>query len=559
MAETVSMTLGPKGRNVVLAGSFGTPQIVNDGVTIAKHLCFLGTLESVGVSLLRQAASRTNDIAGDGTTTSTLLAHSIIKEGRRHILSGTPPSSLRRGINLGVMVASDHIRLQAEPLTLFLSRNNTIPGKGRKHTRKRRRDLSVLRQVATVASGNNPSMGHLISNAFDYVGRDGLVSVSEGKGRSDEIEFTDGMSFDRGFISGHFVTDKKRMETSFRGALVFLTDRKISSVSGELMPILEAAHARSRDSELRSLLIVSDTVSKGALATLVLNKRRGSFGLVAVRAPGFSKRRKYLLDDLSVLVGGQVISADSGLSFADVNVRSFGQATSVTVTQKSTSIVSAVNKKGVMRLCRWLRCNLVNTESPYERSKVEERIKNLSGGAAVLRAGGATATEQKDRRLRLEDAVHATKAAFEEGTVEGGGLCLLRASRGLIRWLEARTQASSPNCGPSLPEGELLGIRCLADAMTSPLKKIASNSGKNGEVAAARAMQALDAGELIGEGGSARERTKWGSQDPRPFFADTCPPGIVDPAKVVRVALQNAASVSSMVLTTECMVSQRTH
>ena len=501
LAEAVSITLGPKGRNVVLGKKFGTPQIVNDGVTIAKEINLTDNLENTGVCLIRQAASKTNDVAGDGTTTATVLAYAIIKQGMRNVAAGANPIVLKRGIEKATQFVVSKITDYARPIE----------------------NLSDITKVATISAGNDTEVGSLIASAIAKVGREGLISLEEGKSTTNELEITEGMGFDRGFISGYFVTNQERMEAVLENAYILLTDKKITLVKQDLLPTLELVSKTNQP-----LLIISDNVQKEALATLIVNKIRGILNVVAVRAPGFGDRRKALLSDLAVLTGGQVITSDAGYSLQNMEIESLGRARRVIIGKEYTTIISDANKQEVLARCEQLRRQLETTDSTYEKEKIQERLAKLSGGVAVIKVGAATETEMKDRKLRLEDAVNATKAAVEEGIVPGGGTTLAHISEELFEWAKE-----------NLLEDELIGALIVEKALSAPLKKIASNAGQNGAVILEKVKEA---DFEVGYNAAANE------------LVNMFDIGIIDPAKVTRSTLQNAASIASMVLTTECII-----
>jgi len=501
LAAAVSMTLGPKGRNVVLGKKFGTPQIVNDGVTIAKEINLTNNLENTGVCLIRQAASKTNDVAGDGTTTATVLAYAIIKQGMRNVAAGANPIVLKRGIEKATQFVVRKIVDYSRPIE----------------------NLSDITKVATISAGNDDEVGSLIASAIDKVGREGLISLEEGKSTVNELEITEGMGFDRGYISGYFVTNQERMEVSLDNAYILLTDKRITLVKQDLLPTLELISKTNQP-----LVIISDNVEKEALATLIINKIRGILNVVAVRAPGFGDRRKALLEDLAILTGGQVISADAGLTLEKIELSSLGLARRVIIGKDSTTIISDANKQEVLARCEQLRRQLETTDSTYEKEKIQERLAKLSGGVALIKVGAATETEMKDRKLRLEDAVNATKAAVEEGIVPGGGATLAHISSELLEWAKN-----------NLVEDELIGALIVEKALSAPLKKIASNAGQNGAVIFERVKNSAFE---IGYNAATNE------------LVNMFEVGIIDPAKVTRSTLQNAASIGSMVLTTECII-----
>lgn len=501
LAEAVSATLGPKGRNVVLGKKFGTPQIVNDGVTIAKEINLTDNLENAGVCLIRQATSKTNEVAGDGTTTATVLAYAIIKHGMRNVAAGSNPIVLKRGIERATEFVAQQITSYSRPLRGPLDITN----------------------VAIISSGNDVEVGSLIAKAQTKVGREGLISIEEGKSTVNELEITKGMKFDQGFTSGYFITDQKRMQTILENAYILLTDNTITSVKDELLPTLELV-SKTDD----PLLIISDNIQKDVLATLILNKMKGIINVVAVRAPAFGERRKALLSDLAILTGGQVISAESGSSLHNVDIKSLGRARRVIVDKESTTIISDSNKREVFSRCEQLRRELETSDSIYEKKKLKERLGKLSGGVAVIRVGGATETEMKDRKLRIEDAVNATRAAVEEGVVPGGGSTLAHISEELRKW-----------CKMELRGDELIGAFIVEKALSAPLKKIASNAGKNGAVVLERVKHS---DYEVGYNAVTNK------------FVDMFDIGIIDPVRVTRSTLQNATSIASMVLTTECII-----
>lgn len=501
LAEAVSITLGPKGRNVVLEKQFGTPQIVNDGVTIAKEINLKDNLENTGVCLIRQAASKTNDVAGDGTTTATVLAYAIIKQGMRNVAAGANPIVLKRGIEKATQFVVRKITEYARPIE----------------------SLSDITKVATISAGNDTEVGSLIASAIEKVGREGLISLEEGKSTVNELEITEGMGFDRGFISGYFVTNQERMEIVMDNAYVLLTDKRITLVKQDLLPTLELVSKKNRP-----LLIISENVEKEALATLIINKIRGILNVAAVRAPGFGDRRKAMLEDLGVLTGGEVISADAGLTLEKVELENLGEARRVIIGKDSTTIISEANKREVFARCEQLRRQLEASDSTYEKEKIQERLAKLSGGVAVIKVGAATETEMKDRKLRLEDAVNATKAAVEEGIVPGGGTTLAHISTELTEWAKE-----------NLLEDELIGALIVEKALSAPVRRIAENAGQNGAVIFERVKNS---------------EFEIGFNATRNELADMFTVGIIDPAKVTRSTLQNSASIASMVLTTECII-----
>ena len=500
LAEAVAVTLGPKGRNVVLEKKFGAPQIVNDGVTIAKEIELEDHIENTGVALIRQAASKTNDAAGDGTTTATVLAHAIVKEGLRNVAAGANAISLKRGVDKATAFLVDEIAKHARPVE----------------------DSKAIAQVGSISAGNDEEVGAMIAEAMEKVGREGVISLEEGKSMVTELEVTEGMRFDKGYISPYFATDTERMEAILDEPYILLTDKKITLVQ-DLVPVLEQV-ARSG----RPLLILAEDIEKEALATLVVNRLRGVLNVAAVKAPGFGDRRKAMLEDIAVLTGGQVITEDAGLKLDNVKLEMLGRARRLTITKDTTTIVAEGNEAGVKARCEQIRRQMEETESSYDKEKLQERLAKLSGGVAVVKVGAATETEMKDRKLRLEDAINATKAAVEEGIVPGGGTTLAHLSPSLEEWAKN-----------TLSNEELIGALIVARALSAPLKRIAENAGQNGAVIAERVKEK---DFNVGYNAATDE------------FVDMFEAGIVDPAKVTRSALQNAASIAGMVLTTECIV-----
>ncbi|MBW4663560.1 MAG: chaperonin GroEL [Chroococcus sp. CMT-3BRIN-NPC107] len=500
LAEAVAVTLGPKGRNVVLEKKFGAPQIVNDGVTIAKEIELEDHVENTGVALIRQAASKTNDAAGDGTTTATVLAHAMVKEGLRNVAAGANAISLKRGVDKATSFLVGKIAEHARPVE----------------------DSKSIAQVGAISAGNDEEVGQMIADAMDKVGKEGVISLEEGKSMNTELEITEGMRFDKGYISPYFATDPERMETVFEEPFILLTDKKIALVQ-DLVPVLEQV-ARSG----RPLVIIAEDIEKEALATLVVNRLRGVLNVAAVKAPGFGDRRKAMLEDIAVLTGGQLITEDAGLKLETTKLEMLGKARRINITKDTTTIVAEGNEQAVKTRCEQIRRQMEETESSYDKEKLQERLAKLAGGVAVVKVGAATETEMKDRKLRLEDAINATKAAVEEGIVPGGGTTLAHLSPELEAWATS-----------NLKDEELIGAMIVSRALAAPLKRIAENAGQNGAVIAERVKEK----EFnVGFNAATNE------------FVDMFAAGIVDPAKVTRSALQNAASIAGMVLTTECIV-----
>jgi chaperonin GroEL len=500
LAEAVAVTLGPKGRNVVLEKKFGAPQIVNDGVTIAKEIELEDHVENTGVALIRQAASKTNDAAGDGTTTATVLAHAIVKEGLRNVAAGANAILLKRGIDKATGFLVEKIAEHARPVE----------------------DSKAIAQVGAISAGNDEEVGQMIAQAMDKVGKEGVISLEEGKSMTTELEITEGMRFDKGYISPYFATDTERMEAVYDEPYLLLTDKKIALVQ-DLVPVLEQV-ARAG----RPLVIIAEDIEKEALATLVVNRLRGVLNVAAVKAPGFGDRRKALLEDIAVLTGGQLVTEDAGLKLENTKLDSLGRARRITITKDNTTIVAEGNDVAVKARIEQIRRQIDETESSYDKEKLQERLAKLAGGVAVIKVGAATETEMKDKKLRLEDAINATKAAVEEGIVPGGGTTLAHLAPELEVWANEK-----------LIGEELIGALIVARALPAPLKRIAENAGQNGAVIAERVKEK---DFNVGYNAATNE------------FVDLLAAGIVDPAKVTRSALQNAASIAGMVLTTECIV-----
>ena len=500
LTESVAVTLGPKGRNVVLEKKFGAPQIINDGVTIAKEIELEDHIENTGVSLIRQAASKTNDAAGDGTTTATVLAHAMVKAGLRNVAAGANAISLKRGIDKASDFLVSKIEENAKPIT----------------------DNTAIAQVGAISAGNDDEVGKMIADAMEKVGKEGVISLEEGKSMTTELEVTEGMRFDKGYISPYFATDTERMEAVLDEPYILLTDKKIGLVQ-DLVPVLEAI-ARTG----KPLLIIAEDIEKEALATLVVNRLRGVLNVAAVKAPGFGDRRKAMLEDMAVLTAGQLITEDAGLKIENAKIEMLGTARRITINKDTTTIVAEGNEAAVKARCEQIRKQMDETESTYDKEKLQERLAKLAGGVAVVKVGAATETEMKDKKLRLEDAINATKAAVEEGIVPGGGTTLAHLAPALTEW-----------ANQNLSGEELIGANIVAQALDAPLKRIAENAGANGSVVAENVRH-----KPFSEGFNAASNE----------YVDMLAAGIIDPAKVTRSGLQNAASIAGMVLTTECIV-----
>jgi len=503
LAEAVSITLGPKGRNVVIENKYSSPEIINDGVSIAKQIELSDKVENTGVLLIRQAAAKTNDVAGDGTTTATVLAYSIVKQGMRNVAAGANPILLKRGIEKATQFLVDMIADLAKPIE----------------------DIESIAQVATISAGNDKEPGNMIANALEKVGKDGVISLEEGNSTSTILEITEGMRINKGFISPYFMTDLERMEAVYENCYILVSDKKITLVQQDLLPILEQV-ARTK----KPLLIIAQDVEKEALATLILNKLRGIVNVVAIRAPGFGEQRKLMLEDIAILTGATLITDDTGTSFENLELTKLGEARKIIVNKDNTTIISVpdFNKNAILNRCEQLRKQIAITEIQYDKEKLQDRIARLSGGIAVIKVGAVTETEMKDKKLRLEDAINATRAAVEEGIVPGGGAALAHLSEPVKSWVKN-----------NLIEDELIGGLIIVKSILEPLKRIAQNSGRNGSVI----LENIQEKDIA-----------YGYNAAKDAFGNMYEFGIIDPAKVTRSAIQNASSIASMILTTECIV-----
>jgi chaperonin GroEL len=500
LADTVKVTLGPKGRNVVLEKAYGSPLITNDGVTIAKEIELEDRFENMGAKLVSEVASKTNDIAGDGTTTATVLTQAIVREGLKNVTAGANPVGIRRGIELATQAA---VKGLAEI-------SQTVNSK------------ESIAQVAAVSSGSK-EIGELIAEAMEKVGNDGVITIEESKGIETELDVVEGMQFDRGYLSQYMVTNNDKMEAELEAPYILITDRKLSNIQ-DILPLLEQILQQGRP-----LLIVADDVDGEALPTLVLNKLRGTFNVAAVKAPGFGDRRKEMLQDIAILTGGTVIAEDLGLELKDTTVEHLGRAGKVVVTKDSTTIVEgAGEKEAIEQRVAVIRAQSAETTSEFDREKLQERLAKLSGGVGVIKVGAATETELKERKLRIEDALNATRAAVEEGIVSGGGTALINVQK--------RVEALE------LTGDEATGARIVARSLEEPVRQIAENAGKEGSVVADK-IKGLEVG--MGYNAATDE------------WVNMIEAGIVDPTKVTRSALQNAASVAALILSTEAIVADR--
>ena len=503
VADAVKVTIGPKGRNVILEKKFGAPQIVNDGVTIAKEIELEDPLENAGAQLLKEVSSKTNDVAGDGTTTASVLAQAIVREGLRNLTAGANPMCIKRGMDKGVKLAVEKIKDMSQPVD----------------------SKEKLAQVATISAGNNHEIGELIAEAMEKVGHDGVITVEESKSFGTTLKVVEGMQFDKGYISPYFVTDPERMESVLEDAYVLCVNKKINLIA-DLVPILEQV---ARDG--RSLLIIAEDVEGEALATLVVNTMRKVLRAVAVKAPGFGDRRKAMLEDIAILTGGEMFTEELGIKLENITVQMLGKAKRVTVTKDNTTIVVGdENKAKVEERVKLIKKQIEASDSEYDKEKLQERLAKFSGGVAVIEVGAASEVELKERKLRIEDALNATRAAKEEGIVPGGGVALLRVMQEMEKNINT--------CGYATDD-EKVGYRILLDALHIPLKQIAENAGCKGDVVVEHVKKLPE-----NEGFDAMSNE----------YVDMFKEGIVDPAKVTRSALENAVSVGSMLLTTEAAV-----
>jgi chaperonin GroEL len=501
LADAVAITLGPKGRNVVIDKKFGSPTITKDGVTVAKEIELKEPLENMGAQMVREVASKTSDVAGDGTTTATVLARQIFKEGVKTVAAGANPMALKRGIEKAVEKAVEAIKDQSKPV------------KG-----------GAIAQVGTVSANGDQTIGGIIAEAMKKVGKDGVITVEESKSLDTLLEVVEGMQFDRGYLSAYFVTDPERMEASLENALILLNEKKISSMK-DLLPLLEQVAKMGKP-----LLIVAEDVEGEALATLVVNKLRGMLQVCAVKAPGFGDRRKAMLEDIAILTGGKVISEDLGMKLENVKLEDLGKAKKITIDKDNTTIVEGAGKAAdIQGRVATIRRQIEETTSDYDREKLQERLAKLVGGVAVIKVGAATETELKEKKARVEDAMHATRAAVEEGIVPGGGVTLVRAAKALDA-LKLKE------------EDEQIGVNIIKRALEEPLRMIAQNAGHEGAVIVERVK--------------AEKSDAVGFNAESDVFEDLVKAGVIDPAKVARTALQNAASIAALMLTTEALVSE---
>ncbi|MBE3100829.1 MAG: chaperonin GroEL [Firmicutes bacterium] len=498
LTDTVKITLGPKGRNVVLDKKFGSPQIVNDGVTIAKEIELEDPFENMGAQLVKEVASKTNDVAGDGTTTATVLAQAIIHEGMKNVAAGANPMILGKGIQRAVLATVEFLKAQSQPIE----------------------NKEAITQIASI-SADDATIGQLISDAMEKVGNDGVITVEESKSLLTELDVVEGMQFDRGYVSAYMVTDTEKMEASLDDAYILITDKKISNIQ-DILPVLEQIVQQGK-----KLLIIAEDIEGEALATLVVNKLRGTFTCVAVKAPGFGDRRKSMLEDIAILTGGTVISEEVGLDLKETTIDQLGRARNIRIDKENTTIIEGAGDTTIIKnRVSTIKAQIEETTSDYDREKLQERLAKLAGGVAVIKVGAATETELKEKKLRIEDALNATRAAIEEGIIPGGGAALIKA----IPVVDALTAEGD----------ERTGINIIKRALEEPLRQIAINAGLEGSVIVEKVR---NSNEL-----------HFGFDALKGDYGNMVTKGIIDPTKVTRYALQNAASIAAMVLTTECLV-----
>jgi chaperonin GroEL len=501
LADAVTVTLGPRGRNVILEKSFGAPNVTKDGVTVAKEIELEDKFENMGAQMVKEVASKTSDVAGDGTTTATVLARAIFTEGLKMVVAGHDPMNLKRGIDKAVGSIVGELKALSKPT----------------------KEQKEIAQVGTISANNDPTIGEIIAEAMSKVGKEGVITVEEAKGLETQLEVVEGMQFDRGYSSPYFVTDPDRMEASYEEVLILIHEKKISSMK-DLLPLLEQVARNAKP-----LLIIAEEVEGEALATLVVNKIRGTLQTVAVKAPGFGDRRKAMLEDIAILTGGRVIAEELGMKLENVTLNDLGRAKRVVVDKDNTTIIDGAGKKSdIEGRIKQIRAQIDETTSDYDREKLQERLAKLVGGVAVVKVGAATEVEMKEKKARVEDALHATRAAVEEGIVPGGGVALLRAAAALEKL--------------TVPDEERFGVSIVRRAIEEPLRWIAKNAGAEGSIVLDKVRSGKGA---FGFNAATEE------------YEDLLKAGIADPTKVVRTALQNAASVASLLLTTEAMVAEK--
>ena len=500
LANSVKVTLGPKGRNVIISKSFGGPQVTKDGVTVAKEIELENELENMGAQMVKEVASKTNDLAGDGTTTATVLAQAIVKEGLKNVASGANPMDLKRGIDKSVSCITEELNKQSKQVG---------------------NSSEKIQQVASISANNDSTVGNLIATAFEKVGKEGVITVEEAKGTDTYVDVVEGMQFDRGYLSPYFVTNADKMITELENPYILLFDKKISNLQ-EILPILEPVSQSGR-----SLLIIAEDVEGQALATLVVNKLRGGLKIAAVKAPGFGDRRKAMLEDIAILTGGTVVSEERGFSLENADLTMLGTAETITIDKDNTTIVNGAGKASEIKArVNQIKAQIETTTSDYDKEKLQERLAKLAGGVAVLYVGAASEVEMKEKKDRVDDALHATRAAVEEGIVVGGGVALVRTKSKLAK-------LKSENAD------EKTGIQIVEKAIEAPIRTIVENAGGEGSIVISKVLESKDS---IGYDAKNEE------------YVDMLKAGIIDPKKVTRIALENAASVAGMILTTECAV-----
>ena len=500
LANSVKVTLGPKGRNVIISKSFGGPQVTKDGVTVAKEIELENELENMGAQMVKEVASKTNDLAGDGTTTATVLAQAIVKEGLKNVASGANPMDLKRGIDKAVSYITEELNKQSKQVG---------------------NSSEKIQQVASISANNDLTVGNLIATAFEKVGKEGVITVEEAKGTDTYVDVVEGMQFDRGYLSPYFVTNADKMITELENPYILLFDKKISNLQ-EILPILEPVSQSGR-----SLLIIAEDVEGQALATLVVNKLRGGLKIAAVKAPGFGDRRKAMLEDIAILTGGTVVSEERGFSLENADLTMLGTAETITIDKDNTTIVNGAGKASEIKArVNQIKAQIETTTSDYDKEKLQERLAKLAGGVAVLYVGAASEVEMKEKKDRVDDALHATRAAVEEGIVAGGGVALVRTKEKLAKLKPENTD-------------EKTGIQIVEKAIEAPIRTIVENAGGEGSIVISKVLESKD---TVGYDAKNEE------------YVDMLKAGIIDPKKVTRIALENAASVAGMILTTECAV-----
>jgi len=501
LADAVKVTLGPKGRNVIIDRSYGAPNVTKDGVTVAKEIELEDKFENMGAQMVKEVASKTSDVAGDGTTTATILAQAIFREGAKSVAAGSNPMDVKRGIDKAVEVVVKELRKLSKPT----------------------KDAKEIAQVGTISANNDEAIGAIIAEAMEKVGKEGVITVEEAKGLETELEIVEGMQFDRGYLSPYFVTNAEKMEVELEDCLILINEKKISNMK-DLLPILEQIAKMGRP-----LLIISEDIEGEALATLVVNKIRGTLHVAAVKAPGFGDRRKAMLEDIAILTGGKMISEEMGYKLENVKIEDLGRAKRITIDKDNTTIIDGAGARAALEgRVKQIRAQVEETTSDYDREKLQERLAKLVGGVAVIKVGAATETEMKEKKARVEDALNATRAAVEEGIVPGGGVAYLRTLPALDKM--------------KLEGDEEVGVRIVKKALEEPLKMIANNAGMEGSIVVEKVKD---------------KKGAYGFNARTDKYEDMIAAGVIDPTKVTRFALQNAASVASLMLTTQCMVADK--